>query len=135
MPTHCCWCSITHSLTRARTLIRLQEFSKDPGNLVFIKIDVDENEEAAAAYDPRPAPTHSSSHRICLSLPHTLTHTHSLCIVYTYHHRLAINPFTCACRCGISAMPTFQVWKAGAKVDELVGASKDKLAELIAKYK
>jgi hypothetical protein len=32
-------------------------------------------------------------------------------------------------------MPTFQVWKAGAKVDELVGASKDKLAELIAKYK
>eukprot|EP00037_Helgoeca_nana_P000265 m.20914 g.20914 ORF g.20914 m.20914 type:complete len:112 (-) comp10335_c0_seq1:58-393(-) len=63
-----------------------EEFSKDPGNLVFIKIDVDENEEAAAA-------------------------------------------------CGISAMPTFQVWKAGKKVDELVGASKDKLAELIAKYK
>ena len=53
--------------------------------LTFIKIDVDENEEAAEA-------------------------------------------------CGISAMPTFQVWKGGAKVDELVGASEDKLRSLAAKY-
>ena len=36
--------------------------------------------------------------------------------------------------CGISAMPTFQVWQDGEKVDELVGASKDKLKELINKY-
>jgi thioredoxin 1 len=34
----------------------------------------------------------------------------------------------------VAAMPTFQVWKDGAKVDELVGASKDKLKELIEKY-
>ena len=37
-------------------------------------------------------------------------------------------------KCGISAMPTFQVWKDGAKVDELVGASEEKLAALVAKY-
>ena len=38
-------------------------------------------------------------------------------------------------KCGISAMPTFQVWQGGKKVDELVGASKDKLAALVAKHK
>jgi thioredoxin 1 len=38
-------------------------------------------------------------------------------------------------KCGISAMPTFQVWKDGKKIDELVGASKDKLAALVAKHK
>ena len=37
-------------------------------------------------------------------------------------------------KCGISAMPTFQVWKDGAKVDELVGASKTKLAAMVAKH-
>eukprot|EP00878_Enallax_costatus_P000373 GHUV01000458.1.p3 GENE.GHUV01000458.1~~GHUV01000458.1.p3 ORF type:complete len:112 (+),score=24.30 GHUV01000458.1:93-428(+) len=37
--------------------------------------------------------------------------------------------------CGISAMPTFQVWKDGQKVEEMVGASKDKLKSLIEKYK
>ena len=63
-----------------------EELSKDPGNLVFIKVDVDENEEASA-------------------------------------------------KAGIQAMPTFQVWKGGAKVDELVGASEAKLKALIAKYK
>ena len=36
--------------------------------------------------------------------------------------------------CGITAMPTFQVWKDTQKVDELVGASKDKLKGLIEKY-
>jgi thioredoxin 1 len=36
--------------------------------------------------------------------------------------------------CGISAMPTFQVWQGGEKKDELVGASKDKLRDLINKY-
>ena len=39
-----------------------------------------------------------------------------------------------AAACQISAMPTFQVFKGGAKVDELVGASKDKLRELVSKY-
>jgi len=32
-------------------------------------------------------------------------------------------------------MHTVQVWKNGAKADELVGASKDKLNALVAKYK
>ena len=35
----------------------------------------------------------------------------------------------------ISAMPTFQVYKGGAKVDSMTGASADKLAELVAKNK
>lgn len=52
----------------------------------FVKVDVDENEEAAAA-------------------------------------------------CGIQAMPTFQVYKNGKKVDEMRGASKDGLAAMVAKYK
>jgi thioredoxin-like negative regulator of GroEL len=39
-----------------------------------------------------------------------------------------------AASCGISAMPTFQVFKDGQKVDELVGASKDKLKELVEKH-
>jgi len=39
-----------------------------------------------------------------------------------------------ASECGISAMPTFQVWKGGEKVGELVGASKERLKELIEKY-
>lgn len=37
--------------------------------------------------------------------------------------------------CGISAMPTFQVWRDGQKVEEMVGASRDKLKSLIEKYK
>jgi hypothetical protein len=32
----------------------------------------------------------------------------------------------------ISAMPTFRVYKHGRKVDELIGASKEKLEQLIA---
>jgi thioredoxin 1 len=37
-------------------------------------------------------------------------------------------------KAGVSAMPTFQVWKDGAKIDELVGASEAKLNELVAKH-
>ena len=55
------------------------------GGLAFIKVDVDENEEASA-------------------------------------------------KCGISAMPTFQVWKDGAKVEEFCGAAKEKLEALCDKY-
>ncbi|GIL48475.1 hypothetical protein Vafri_4990 [Volvox africanus] len=36
--------------------------------------------------------------------------------------------------CGITAMPTFQVFVGGVKVDDLVGASQDKLKALVAKY-
>lgn len=39
-----------------------------------------------------------------------------------------------AAAAGISAMPTFQVWKDGAKVEELVGAAKDALLELVQKH-
>lgn len=39
-----------------------------------------------------------------------------------------------AAACGISAMPTFQVWQGGKKVDELVGAAKTQLEALVKKY-
>lgn len=35
---------------------------------------------------------------------------------------------------GISAMPTFQIYKDGQKADELVGASKEKLKAFIEKF-
>lgn len=38
-------------------------------------------------------------------------------------------------KCGIAAMPTFQVFLNATKIDELVGASKDKLKDMIEKYK
>merc|ERR1712070_35486 len=39
-----------------------------------------------------------------------------------------------AAQAGIEAMPTFQVYKDGAKVDEMTGAVKEKLEALAAKY-
>ena len=39
-----------------------------------------------------------------------------------------------AAECGVSAMPTFQVWRGGEMVEELVGASKERLKALIEKY-
>ncbi|KAL9950635.1 hypothetical protein ACROYT_G043162 [Oculina patagonica] len=36
---------------------------------------------------------------------------------------------------GISAMPTFKLYKDGKKIDELTGANEAKLKELIQKYK
>jgi len=38
-----------------------------------------------------------------------------------------------AASCGISAMPTFQFYKGGAKVDEMTGATQTKLEELVKK--
>ena len=37
--------------------------------------------------------------------------------------------------CGIQAMPTFQFFKGGAKIDEMRGADQAKLAQLLAKHK
>jgi thioredoxin-like negative regulator of GroEL len=42
----------------------------------------------------------------------------------------SLNPQSVAATCGISAMPTFQVWKDGAKANEFVGASKQKLEDM-----
>lgn len=36
-----------------------------------------------------------------------------------------------AAECGISAMPTFQVYSNGVKVSEMTGADKDKLSALV----
>lgn len=36
-----------------------------------------------------------------------------------------------AAACGISAMPTFQAYKSGKKVSDVVGASRDKLLAMI----
>lgn len=38
-----------------------------------------------------------------------------------------------ASECGITAMPTFQCYRGGKKIDELVGANEDKLREMIEK--
>lgn len=40
-----------------------------------------------------------------------------------------------AAACGIQAMPTFQFFKGGAKVDEMRGANPDGLAAMVAKNK
>ena len=40
-----------------------------------------------------------------------------------------------AAQCGIRAMPTFQFFKDGQKVDEMMGADQNKLVELIGKNK
>jgi thioredoxin-like negative regulator of GroEL len=37
--------------------------------------------------------------------------------------------------CGIQAMPTFQFYKGGQKVEEMRGADESKLVQLIAKHK
>jgi thiol-disulfide isomerase/thioredoxin len=40
-----------------------------------------------------------------------------------------------AARCGIQAMPTFQFYKGGVKVDELRGADINQLNALVAQHK
>nr|AHY35153.1 thioredoxin [Cyanea capillata] len=65
---------------------KIEEFSNTYGDVVFVKVDVDNNTDTSEA-------------------------------------------------CGISAMPTFHLYKGGKKVDELVGASAAKLEELIKSHK
>ena len=40
-----------------------------------------------------------------------------------------------AAHCGVRAMPTFQFFKGGEKVGEMMGADQNKLVEMIAKHK
>lgn len=54
------------------------------------------------------------------------THNNTMHVV-VFHQEVAE-------QCGISAMPTFQVFKDGKKVDELVGASKEMLLKLLEKW-
>jgi thioredoxin 1 len=39
-----------------------------------------------------------------------------------------------AAEAGVSAMPTFMIFKGGKKIEEIVGANKEKLADLCKKY-
>jgi len=64
---------------------KLEEMSKEFTNVVFLKVNVDDNTEVAEEL-------------------------------------------------GISAMPTFLMFKNSSKVDELVGANEGKLREMIQKY-
>jgi thioredoxin-like negative regulator of GroEL len=51
------------------------------------------------------------------------------------HHAARLPPSqSVAAECGISAMPTFQVWKDGAKAADFVGASKQKLEDLCKQF-
>jgi thioredoxin 1 len=40
-----------------------------------------------------------------------------------------------AAECRISAMPTFQFYKGGQKIEEMMGADQNKLVALLAKHK
>jgi thioredoxin 1 len=40
-----------------------------------------------------------------------------------------------AAACGIRAMPTFQFFKDGQKIEEMMGADQNKLVSMITKYK
>ncbi len=41
---------------------------------------------------------------------------------------------TVSAAAGVSAMPSFYIYKDGVVVDKMVGASRDKLKDLIEKY-
>ncbi|CAH1244114.1 TXN [Branchiostoma lanceolatum] len=63
-----------------------EKLAEEHSDVIFVKVDVDANDETAGA-------------------------------------------------CGISAMPTFHCYKNGQKVEEMCGASEDKLKALVAKHK
>ena len=88
-----------------------EELSTKHSGVTFIKVDVDAVE------------VQLSCKVFCPLLYSQRTQLPQLCDLQTV-----------AQECGISAMPTFQVWKGNQKVDELVGASKDKLQALVEKH-
>ncbi|BFZ16647.1 hypothetical protein BsWGS_19686 [Bradybaena similaris] len=65
---------------------QVERWSQEFNDVIFLKIDVDENDETAE-------------------------------------------------QCGISAMPTFQFYKGGQKIDEIVGANQDKIKDKILQLK
>lgn len=101
-----------------------ERLSEEYSQIVFLKIDVDEVEVCCSF--------------ISLFFNHTVDDdsTRSSTSTTDHHHMHYYHVLVqaVAASCGISAMPTFQVWKNGEKVDELVGASKERLLDMIKKY-
>ena len=89
-----------------------EELSTKFSNVYFLKVDVDAVEVALKC----------SSMQLCMLI----------CVYIAPDSDLSLQAV--AQECGISAMPTFQVWKNSQKVDELVGSSKEKLQALVEKY-
>jgi thiol-disulfide isomerase/thioredoxin len=98
-----------------------EELSNAYPGIIFLKVDVDEVEVRTAV---AAAVVHGRYRKWIAFCNHVLMMTvHVACYVQAV-----------AKTCEISAMPTFQVWKNGQKVDDLVGASKDRLKALVEKY-